>query len=111
MSKKVLILGGGPTGLAAGVRLSEAGHSVKMIERLPWTGGLSKTYHRGPYKLDLGPHRFTPHSQEVFDFGKRMCGNDLITVEYKAQIWLNNKLVSYPFRLKELLTRIPPNIS
>ncbi len=107
-NKNVLILGGGPTALASAVRLAEAGHSVKLIERLPWVGGLSKTFERGPYKLDLGPHRFTPHSQEVNDFVSKLVGGKLNTVQYKAEIWLANRLICYPFKIGDLLTKMPP---
>ncbi len=108
---KVLILGGGPTALAAGVRLAKAGVRVKMIERLPWAGGLSKTFEHGPYQLDLGPHRFTPHSREVYDFVAEELGIELTPVRYQAEILVGDTFLSYPFRLSEFLTRMPPSRS
>lgn len=113
MSEKddVLILGGGPTGLASAVRLAQAGRRVQVIERLPWTGGLCKSYQRGPFTLDLGPHRFTPHNREVHDFVSGLLGGDLITVKYRAEIWLGDRFISYPFKLGELIGKIPPSLS
>ncbi len=108
---KILVLGAGPTGLASAVRLAQAGRKVKLIERLPWTGGLCQSYRRGPYVLDLGPHRFTPHNKEVNDFVSNILGGDLITVKYQAEIWLGDRFISYPFKLGELLRRIPPAMS
>jgi protoporphyrinogen oxidase len=110
-SKPILVLGAGPTGLATAIRLAQAGRKVKLIERLPWAGGLCQTYTRGAYKLDLGPHRFTPHNKEVNDFVKEVLNNDLITVKYKAQIWLGDRFIQYPFGLGNLLTKIPPAMS
>src|SRR5690348_14806569 len=104
-SNKVLILGGGPTGLATALRLAQAGRRVKVIERLPWAGGLCKSYQRGPYVLDLGPHRFTPHNQEVYDFVTDLVG-ELIQVKYQAEIWIGDRFISYPFRLGNLLRQI-----
>jgi protoporphyrinogen oxidase len=109
--RPVLILGAGPTGLATAIRLAQAGRKVKLIERLPWAGGLCQTYTRGPFKLDLGPHRFTPHNKEVNDFVHDMLKGDLITVKYKAQIWLGDRFIQYPFSLGNLLTKIPPAMS
>jgi protoporphyrinogen oxidase len=108
---KILILGAGPTALASAVRLAQAGRKVKLIERLPWTGGLCQTYQRGAYALDLGPHRWTPHNKEVYDFVSDLLGGDLITVKYQAEIWIGDRFLSYPFRLGELLFKIPPKLS
>jgi len=108
---KVLILGGGPTGLATGVRLARNGVPTKVIERLPWAGGLCKAYTKGPYKLDLGPHRFTPHNKEVYEFGKEMSGDTLRVVRYRAEILIRGCFVAYPFRLKNLLFKLPPSLS
>ncbi len=111
MSEKILILGAGPTGLASAVKLAQAGRSVKLIERLPWTGGLCKSYQHGPFTLDLGPHRFTPHNKEVNDFVSDLLNGELIVVKYQGEIWLGDRFISYPFSLKNLLTQIPPSLS
>ncbi len=111
--KTILVLGAGPTGLATekDSALAQAGRKVKLIERLPWAGGLCQSYERGPFKLDLGPHRFTPHNKEVNDFVYQLLDGDLITVAYKAEIWLGDRFIQYPFRLGNLLTKIPPAMS
>lgn len=109
--QKTIILGAGPTALASGVRIAQAGKPVKIIERLPWAGGLCKSYQRGPYILDLGPHRFTPHNKEVNDFVSDLFGGKLITVKYKGQIWLGDRFIGYPFKLGELLFKISPKMS
>ena len=37
--KKVVVLGGGPAGLAAAHELSARGVEVTVLERAPWVGG------------------------------------------------------------------------
>ena len=110
-NKKVLVLGAGPTGLAAALRIAQAGRPVKLIERLGWTGGLCKSLRRGPYVLDLGPHRFTPHNREVNDFVSNLLNGDLHVVKYKAEIWIGDRFIKYPFSLGNLLKSIPPTLS
>jgi protoporphyrinogen oxidase len=97
--------------MASALHLARSGKKVKIIERLPWVGGLSKTFERGPYKLDLGPHRFTPHNERVYRLVKDLIPDDLRVVQYKAEIWLDNKFVSYPFQLKNLLLKLSPWLS
>ena len=58
-NKKVLVLGGGITGLGAAWRLTEKGVNVEVIEaKKNEIGGLSSTIKKGPYRLDYGPHFF-----------------------------------------------------
>ncbi len=110
--RKVLLLGAGPTNLATADRLlSRGGHEVEIIERLPWAGGLSKSLKHGPYTLDLGPHRFTPHTDEVYQYVKNLPGVDLQITNQIVEIWLENKFLNYPFRLGELLTKFKPQKS
>lgn len=108
---KTLVLGGGPTSLASAVRIAEAGAAVKVIERLPWTGGLSKSFKRGPFLLDLGPHRWTPHNKEVNDFVAKLLDNKIDVVRYQAEIMVANRFIGYPFRIGDFLTKIPPTLS
>ena len=106
--KTALILGGGPTALATAYRLAEHGVSVKVIERLPWTGGLCKTFDHGDLLLDIGPHRFTPHTEEVLKFVQDLCGDELMNVPEHIKFFLFNQLVTYPFKILELLRIAPP---
>ena len=44
MSRRVVIVGGGFAGLAAGVRLSERGHQVVLLERRNHLGGRAYSF-------------------------------------------------------------------
>ena len=56
MNKRVVIVGGGLTGLAASVYLARAGCSVTIFERRRVHGGRAITHLRQGYRFNLGPH-------------------------------------------------------
>jgi len=105
---KVLVLGAGPTGLTTAYLLAKEGVQVEVLERLPWAGGLCKTFQHGPYSLDLGPHRFTPHTDEVYGFVKELCGDDLMVVDERVSFYVFGGYLHYPPKLGQLLRRVAP---
>jgi phytoene desaturase len=58
MSRRVVIVGAGPGGLAAGMLLAKAGLDVKILERLPCVGGRTSTIGGEGFSFDLGPTFF-----------------------------------------------------
>jgi phytoene desaturase len=58
MSKRVVIIGAGPGGLAAAVLLARAGLRVTLLERLPHVGGRCSSFTAGGFTFDLGPTFF-----------------------------------------------------
>ena len=65
-NKKVLILGGGITGLGVAWKLSENNVPVEVIEaKKEEIGGLAATIKRDPYRLDYGPHFFLSEKPDL----------------------------------------------
>jgi squalene-associated FAD-dependent desaturase len=60
MAKRVVIIGGGFAGLAAGVRLSERGHEVLLLERRNYLGGRAYSFidSKTGDVVDNGQHLF-----------------------------------------------------
>jgi phytoene desaturase len=58
-SKKVIIIGAGIAGLAAGIRLSAAGFTVEIIESASHTGGKISEINENGFRFDTGPSLFT----------------------------------------------------
>jgi phytoene desaturase len=56
--KKVIIIGGGPGGLASAILLASAGVKVKILERLPTIGGRTSSIRSNGFTFDLGPTFF-----------------------------------------------------
>lgn len=58
MSKRVIIVGAGPGGLAAALLLARAGLEVTLIEKQPRVGGRTSAIEGNGYRFDLGPTFF-----------------------------------------------------
>lgn len=57
-SKRVIVIGAGPGGLAGAILLAKAGAEVKVIERQPVVGGRTSTLVGEGFSFDLGPTFF-----------------------------------------------------
>jgi len=95
---KVLVLGGGLTGLSAGHVLGRAGFGVTVFERDDTVGGLSKTVVKDGFRFDLGGHRFFTKDERINRFVAELMGNELISVNRSSKIYLRNKFFDYPLK-------------
>lgn len=57
-SKRVIVVGAGPGGLAAAMLMAAAGQEVTVVERLDRVGGRCSTLERDGYRFDMGPTFF-----------------------------------------------------
>lgn len=76
MTKRVLIVGAGPGGLAAAMLLAKAGLAVEVLERAPQVGGRTTTLETPEgFRFDVGPtfFLFPEILQEIY----HACGADL----------------------------------
>ena len=64
--KKIVVIGGGVSGLSVAWKLSEKGYEVKVIEMDKFIGGLARSIKIENYFFDIGPHSFFSEDKEVF---------------------------------------------
>ncbi|HEY1764389.1 MAG TPA: protoporphyrinogen oxidase [Opitutaceae bacterium] len=64
---KVAVLGGGITGLTAAWKLSESGHSVRLLEAAPMLGGPVRTEIRDGWMAEAGPNSLREGSADMGD--------------------------------------------
>ena len=57
-TRRVIIVGAGPGGLAAAMLLAKAGLQVRVLERLPYVGGRTSTIEADGFRFDRGPTFF-----------------------------------------------------
>ncbi|WP_375490856.1 hydroxysqualene dehydroxylase HpnE [uncultured Jatrophihabitans sp.] len=58
MSERTVVVGGGLAGIAAALRLAEAGREVTLLEGRPRLGGAAFSFRRGELTIDNGQHVF-----------------------------------------------------
>jgi len=68
MSRRVIIIGAGPGGLATALLLAKAGADVTILEKQPRVGGRTSVIESDGYRFDLGPTFFLYPQilQEIF---------------------------------------------
>jgi protoporphyrinogen oxidase len=102
----VVILGGGPSGLAAGHMLSESGSNVLVVERQARVGGLAKTIEHHGFRFDLGGHRFITDNKQLETLVREILGGELLVVERSSKILLDGKYYDYPISVRNALFRL-----
>ena len=93
---KIIIIGAGPSGLAAASELAKNKLKSTIIERTNVVGGLARTVLLGNNLFDIGPHRFFTKNKEINKFFVYYAAKDLIKVKRLTRILYQNKLFNYP---------------
>ncbi len=104
--KKVIILGGGLAGLAAGFELTKNKFDVTVIEKWSEVGGLARTIKVGDFKFDTGPHRWYTKSDMVNKWMLALLGDEVIKVPRLTRIYFDKTFFFYPIKLKNALLGI-----
>jgi protoporphyrinogen oxidase len=92
----VVVVGGGPSGLAAAWEASKNGARTVVLERLDRVGGLARTLDFEGSKFDIGPHRFFTTNREVHKLFMDTVAEDAVHVPRLTRIFYNNKYFNYP---------------
>lgn len=103
--KKVIILGAGPAGLAAGLELVKNGYFVQIVERDNFIGGIAKTIEYKGYRFDVGGHRFFTKNDEVNALWHETLKKDFKKTPRLSRIFYNKKFFPYPIKLAETLQK------
>ena len=92
----IVVIGGGPAGLAAAHEVVGHGASVTVLERLPVVGGLARTIAFDGCRFDIGPHRFFTKNDAVRQLFTGLLGDDLVRVARQTRILNAGTYFDYP---------------
>jgi protoporphyrinogen oxidase len=107
-SAEVVVLGAGPAGLGAALRLARAGRSVVVLERGNAVGGLAASFEVGGVRVDHGSHRLHPSTApEILAVLLGLLGDDLQVRPRRGRLRLADRWVGFPPELAELAVRLP----
>jgi len=100
MNKTVAIIGAGPAGLTAALKLAKKGVSVTVFEAGDRVGGMAKTIPMWDQLVDLGPHRFFSSDPRVNGIWIDVIGKDYSMVSRQTRIYYRKTffvVLVYPF--------------
>jgi protoporphyrinogen oxidase len=101
--KHVIIMGGGPGGLATGHEVSTKGGKVTVLEKNEFVGGLCRTVEDQGYRFDLGGHRWFSKNEDLNNWFRHLMRGELVMVERISRIYYKGKFFFYPIRFGDIL--------
>ena len=107
--KKIIIIGGGITGLSTAWKLSEKGYQVNVLESDKSIGGLAKSIKIENYYFDIGPHSFFTEDKEVFKKVMDLFEGEQGEIPYSkrsVKMMFRGKYVDYPLSTKSILIQM-----
>jgi sialic acid synthase SpsE/protoporphyrinogen oxidase len=111
-SKRVIIIGAGPSALVTAKGLAEKGWNVEIFEALDRVGGLCRSFKWNEYIVDIGPHIFHTSDKKLENFWKKSFGDLLVEGTYWSQNVQGEKFdefYDYPLSWESIST-YPKNI-
>ncbi len=103
---EIIIIGAGPAGLAAGLKLAENGRKCLIVEMADSVGGISKTIEKDGFRFDLGGHRFFTNNSTVNNLWKKTLGDKFIKRRRKSRIFYNNSFFNYPISISDTIKKL-----
>lgn len=107
MSKKIVVIGAGYTGLVAALRLSEKGYNVTILERSGVLGGLASDFKVEGASLERAYHHLFKTDKYIINLAKELGVDDRLKWhDSSVSLYYGDKL--YPFKGALDLIRFTP---
>jgi len=96
LSNNVIVIGGGPAGIACAYTLAHREKRSTVIEKEDTVGGLCRTINFNGYLFDIGGHRFLSSSKEINQLWKDIMGDNMLHVKRLSRIYYRKRFFNYP---------------
>lgn len=106
-SQPIVILGAGCAGLAAGMRLTQRGYRVVLLERADHVGGLAGGVRINGNTYEYGPHTFHTTDPEILNDITSLMGDALIPYNRTIKIKFLNNYFKFPLAMRDVLFKLP----
>jgi protoporphyrinogen oxidase len=104
----VAVIGAGPAGLMAALRVARTGRPVTVYEREERVGGMAASVDVAGIRADLGSHRLHPSIEpELRAELEALLGDDLQVRPRNGRIRLAGRWLAFPLRTGDLLGNLP----
>lgn len=103
---KVLIIGAGYAGLAAGLELAGKRQKFTVVEKQEHVGGLSRSFFVGKTLFELGPHIYYDKDPDVTKFWKGLVGKKFKSYLRNNRIYFDGKYIKSPLNLLDAIFKI-----
>ena len=97
--KRVIIIGAGPAGLMAGIRLQKEGVETLILEKREIPGGISRTENFDGYRIDIGGHRFFTKNLVIRNLWDEMIKEGFMKRGRLSRILYRDNYYNYPLSL------------
>ncbi|MGB3687269.1 MAG: FAD-dependent oxidoreductase [Ornithinimicrobium sp.] len=105
----VIVLGGGPAGIATALDVARRGLGVLVLEREERTGGMAGSFEIDGIRVDHGSHRLHPVTPaHVMARLTELLGEDLQVRPRNGRLRLLNRWVDFPIRPAGVARAMPP---
>jgi protoporphyrinogen oxidase len=107
-SEHVIVMGGGPGGLATAHEVSTKGGKATVLEKNDYVGGLCRTIEDKGYRFDLGGHRWFSKNEDLNIWFRHLMKDEIVMVERISRIYYNRKFFFYPIRFGDIFRNTGP---
>jgi protoporphyrinogen oxidase len=109
---RLVVLGGGPAGLAAAWLAAQQGHTVELVERAPALGGMAASFDVAGVRVDHGSHRLHPAvPPAILAELRRLLGDDLQRRRRYGRLRFDGQWLDFPLVATKLVRHVPPRLA